>query len=450
MTTIQFPPDFIWGTATSSYQIEGAWQADGKGESIWDRFCHTPGKIKHGHTGDVACDHYHRYRQDVALMAELGLGAYRFSIGWPRIFPHGRSPVNQAGLDFYSRLVDELLAAGIAPFVTLYHWDMPQALEEAGGWPERATAAAFVEYADVVSRHLGDRVKYWITLNEPWVSAFLGYEKGVHAPGRQDMAAAVRAAHHLLLAHGWSVPVIRANSPDAQVGITLNLTVSQPASPSEADGRLAQHVDGYINRWFLDPLTGRGYPADLSAFYQEHLPQGFDHVQPDDMAVIAAPTDFLGVNYYTRSVLRDENAPDNLAPEIIPAPQEDHTEMGWEVYPEGLSLLLRRLTDDYQISCLYITENGCSYSDGLDGNGRIPDQRRLDYLRQHFLAAHRAIQEGAPLAGYFVWSLMDNFEWAEGYDQRFGLIWVDFTTQERLLKDSALWYKEVVARNGWW
>lgn len=448
MTSIQFPQDFVWGTATSSYQIEGAWQADGKGESIWDRFTHTPGKIKDGDTGDVACDHYHRYPADVALMADLGLHAYRFSIGWPRIMPNGRAPINQAGLDYYSRLVDDLLAANITPFVTLYHWDMPQALEDAGGWPVRATAEAFVDYADVVSRHLGDRVKHWITLNEPWVSAFMGYQSGVHAPGRQDTAAAVRASHHLLLAHGWSTPVIRRNSPDAQVGITLNLTIAQPASPSEADGRLAQFWDGCINRWFLDPLYGRSYPADMSAMFEEHFPQGFDHLLLGDMSAIAAPTDFLGINYYTRHVMRDTTAADNLPPTTFAAPEEEHTEMGWEVYPEGLYTLLSRLYGEYQVPRLYITENGCSYSDGPDANGRVADQRRLDYLRQHFLAAHRAIQEGVPLAGYFVWSFMDNFEWAEGYAQRFGLVWVDFATQQRLLKDSARWYKEVIAQNG--
>ncbi|MBK8985619.1 MAG: beta-glucosidase [Chloroflexi bacterium] len=446
MTTIQFPQHFIWGAATSSYQIEGAWRADGKSESIWDRFSHTPGKIKDGGHGDVACDHYHRYADDVALMADLGLSAYRFSIAWPRILPDGRGPANQAGLDFYSRLVDSLLAANITPFATLYHWDMPQTLEDAGGWPVRATAEAFVAYADVVSRHLGDRVKHWITFNEPWVSAFLGYQVGEHAPGRQDTAAAVRAAHHLLLAHGWTVPVLRQNSPAAEVGITLNLSHVQPASSSEADFRASQLTDGYINRWFLDPLYGRQYPADMMTHYAQFLPQGFDHVQPDDMATIAVATDFLGVNYYTRFIVRDATAPDNAPQEVFRVGEP--TEMGWEVYPDGLYHLLGRLYGAYGAPKLYITENGCSYGDGPDENGRITDQRRRDYLRDHFLAAHRAIQEGVPLAGYFVWSLMDNFEWAKGYTQRFGVVWVDFATQQRLLKDSAHWYKGVIAANG--
>ena len=447
MTTIQFPADFLWGTATSSYQIEGAPFADGKSESIWDRFAHTPGKTKDGDTGDIACDHYHRYPEDVALMADLGVRAYRFSIAWPRVLPNGRGPINQPGLAFYDRLVDSLLAANITPFVTLYHWDMPQVLEDAGGWPARATAEAFVHYADVVSRRLGDRVTHWITFNEPWVSSMMGYDSGIHAPGVQDTAQAVRAAHHLLLAHGWSVPVLRQNSPNADVGITLNLMHVQAASPSAADQKLARRLDGTFNRWFLDPVFGRGYPADATAVYAPHFPRGFDFVQPGDLDAIAAPIDFMGINYYTRKVVRDHDVADNLPHVIVAAPAEEHTDMGWEVYPDGLYQLLNRLHFEYQAPKIYVTENGCSYDDGPDENGRIADQRRSDYLQAHFLAAHRAMQNGVPLAGYFVWSLMDNFEWAEGYRQRFGLVWVDFATQQRLLKDSARWYQRVIAQN---
>jgi beta-glucosidase len=449
MTTIQFPDNFLWGTATASYQIEGAWDEDGKGESIWDRFSHTPRKIKHGDTGDVACDHYHRYADDVRLMADLGMKAYRFSIGWPRILPAGRGAVNPKGLDFYSRLVDELLAANITPFITLYHWDLPQALQDAGGWPARATAEAFAEYADVVSRHLGDRVKHWITLNEPWVSSFLGHQIGAHAPGLQDTETAVRAAHHLLLGHGLAVPVIRQNSPEAEVGITLNLSYVQPASAGAADYRLYRYLDGYTNRWFLDPVYGRGYPADMVAFYKPLFADGLDFIQEGDMHTIAAHTDFVGVNYYTRQVARDNGAADNLPQAVFPAPQREYTEMGWEIYPDGLYKLLNRLYFEYQMPKLYVTENGCSYGDGPDENGRVADQRRLNYLHDHFLAAHRAIQAGVPLAGYFVWSFMDNFEWAEGYEQRFGLVYVDYATQQRFPKDSAYWYKEVIANNGW-
>lgn len=446
--TITFPDGFLWGTATSSYQIEGAWNEDGKGESIWDRFSHTPGKVKNDETGDVANDHYHRWPEDIQIMKDLGLKAYRFSISWPRILPAGRGEVNQAGLDFYSRLVDGLLAAGIEPFVTLYHWDLPQALQDEGGWAVRSTAEAFVEYADVVSRHLGDRVKNWITHNEPWVVAFIGNWEGRHAPGNQDFGTAVTISHHLLLSHGWAVPVIRQNSPDAQVGITLNLGPMVPASPSVADYQAARHSDGHLNRWFLDPLYGRHYPADMVETYkaQGHLPHGMNFVQDGDLDTIAVPIDFLGINYYMRGIARDENAADNLPPTVIK--RGDITEMGWEVYAPGLFELLSRLHFDYRVPKMYITENGASYSDGPDGNGRVADTRRLNFLRDHFTAAHKAMQHGVPLAGYFVWSFMDNFEWAHGYGQRFGIVWVDYETQERIPKDSALWYKDVIAQNG--
>ncbi len=447
MSTFQsFPSNFVWGAATASYQIEGAWDEDGKGESIWDRFTHTPGHVFEGHTGDVACDHYHRWPQDIALMQSLGLRAYRFSIGWPRILPEGRGRVNQAGLDFYSRLVDGLLAAGITPFVTLYHWDLPQVLQDAGGWPARATAEAFVEYAGVVSAALGDRVKNWITHNEPWCISILSHQIGAHAPGLRDTQAALRAAHHVLLSHGWAVPVIRANSPDAEVGITLNLEWVDQASRSAADARVARESDGRFNRWFLDPLFGRHYPADAVAGYADALPNGLDFVLPSDLEAIAVPTDFLGVNYYSRRVARDEEAADNLPPEILA--DRPRTEMGWEEYPEGLYGLLNRLYFDYCPPKLYITENGASFGTGPDATGRVADTRRLNYLREHFSAARRAMNNGVPLAGYFVWSLLDNFEWAEGYRQRFGIVWVDYETQQRLPKDSALWYRDVIAHNG--
>ena len=451
MTTLPFPKDFIWGAATSSYQIEGAVQEDGRGESIWDRFSHTPGKIQDGSTGDVACDHYHRWRDDIALMKDLGLQAYRFSIAWPRILPGGRGPVNQAGLDFYSRLVDGLLAAGITPFATLYHWDLPQPLQDAGGWPARATAEAFVEYADVTSRVLGDRVKHWITHNEPWCASMLSYQIGEHAPGWHDWPAALAAAHHLLLSHGWAVPVLRQNSPGAEVGITLNFSQVMPASDRPEDLAAARYADGYSNRWFIDPLYRGAYPDDMIAAYTAagHLPAGGPaFVHSRDLAAIAAPTDFLGVNYYTREVVGSPGAEGGArTPEQIAAEQNEHTEMGWEVYPAGLHDLLVRLETDYHPGKLYVTENGASYSDGPNAEGRVPDERRRRYLRDHFAASQRAIAEGVPLAGYFVWSLMDNFEWARGYTQRFGVVWVDYPTQQRLPKDSALWYRQVIAAN---
>ncbi len=447
---LHFPPDFVWGAATASYQIEGAWDEEGKGESIWDRFSHTPGNVDNGDTGDVAVDHYHRWREDVALMKELGLQAYRFSIAWPRILPEGRGRVNEAGLAFYDRLVDALLEAGITPFATLYHWDLPQALEDAGGWPQRATVDAFLEYTEVVSRRLGDRVPAWITHNEPMVAAFMGYATGQHAPGRRDPHAAVRASHHLLLSHGQAVPILRRNSPGAEVGITLNLIPGFPASPSPADYEAYRHFDGFLNRWYLDPLYGRRYPADMVADYAAEglLPKGLDFVQPGDLEAIAVPTDFLGINYYMRAVLRSDKIPEaENAPRTIEIDPATRTDRGWEVYPQGLFEMLLRLTADYRPRQIYVTENGASYSIGPDADGQIRDNRRQEYLHRHFVAAHQALQHGVPLAGYFVWSLFDNFEWAKGYKDRFGIIWVDYETQERIPKQSALWYQEVITKN---
>ena len=451
-TFFSFPPDFLWGAATASYQIEGAWNEDGKGESIWDRFAHTPGKIKNGDAGDVACDAYHRWVEDIRLMKELGLRAYRFSISWPRILSQGRGKVNPAGLDFYSRLVDGLLEAGIIPFVTLYHWDLPQALQDEGGWARRSTAEAFVEYADTVTRRLGDRVKHWITHNEPAVVALDGHFSGEHAPGIQDMATAIKVSHHLLLSHGWAVPVIRRNSSGAEVGITLNVNWTVPASDSAADRNALRREQGIWVRWYTDPLYGRGYPADLvaDAIAEGYLPpEGMTCVQTGDLQAIAAPTDFLGLNYYSRFITRDKSAPDNLPQTaFISPPGEEHwTETGWEVYPDGLFNVLAWIYFEYQPPKIYITENGASYSAGPDAEGRVRDTHRLNYLRTHFAAAHRAIQAGIPVEGYFVWSLMDNFEWAEGYSQRFGLIWVDYQTQKRIFKDSARWVQQVIAEN---
>jgi beta-glucosidase len=444
MSTItSFPPDFLWGAATASYQIEGAWDEDGKGESIWDRFSHTPGKIANGDTGDVACDHYHRWPEDVALMKEIGLQAYRFSIAWPRLLPEGRGRVNQAGLDFYDQLVDGLLETGIEPFITLYHWDLPQALQDQGGWPARSTAEAFVEYAALASRTLGDRVTYWMTLNEPHISAVLGYLQGRHAPGHSDLDEALAAAHHLLLAHGWAVPVIRRNSPDAQVGIALNLSGQTPASPSAADRTAAWRVDGVLNRWFLDPLSARGYPPDIV----QHYGRPMDFVQAGDLEAIATPLDFLGVNYYARGIVRSSVVPESEnAPRTV-FPNPERTEMGWEVYPEGLYELLGRVHFDYRFPSLYVTENGAAYPDQISADGQVDDPARVAYLKNHFTEAAKAIAAEVPLRGYFVWSLMDNFEWAHGYSKRFGLIYADYLTQQRVLKTSARWYRRVIAAN---
>jgi beta-glucosidase len=443
MSTVHFPPGFLWGSATASYQIEGAWQEDGKSESIWDRFSHTPGRISDGATGDVACDHYHRWRDDIALMRSLSLQAYRFSTAWPRILPDGYGKVNQAGLDFYSRLTDGLLEAGIEPYVTLYHWDLPQVLQDRGGWPARLSAQAFVEYADAVTRRLGDRVKNWITLNEPWCSSLLSYFLGEHAPGHRDLGEAVAAAHHLLLAHGWAMPVIRQNSPGCRAGITLNLSPQVPASPSEEDALAARLADGMLNRLFLDPLSGRGYPRDLIEAHAVAMP----YVEPGDLAAIAAPQDFLGVNYYMRNIARSEAIPEGQNEPRTITRRPELTDMGWEVYPEGLYEILTRLKADYDFPAYYITENGVAYPDHVGADGKVFDSRRVAYLRDHFIQAARAIAEGVPLRGYFVWSLMDNFEWSFGFSKRFGLVHTDYATQQRTPKASALWYSRVIAEN---
>ena len=448
---IIFPENFIWGAATASYQIEGAWDKHGKGESTWDRFTHTPGNIKNNDNGDVADDHYRLWKKDIALMKRIGLKSYRFSISWPRILPTGRGKVNQKGLDFYSKLVDALLDAGITPFVTLYHWDLPQALEDEGGWAVRSTAEAFADYANVVSRALGDRVKNWITHNEPAVVAWLGYETGVHAPGIKDHPKAMLAAHHLLLSHGMAVPVIKRNSENAEVGITLNIGWKVPASISKLDRDMAQKDDGKWFRWYADPVYGRGYPSDMVEYFTKlgALPNGLDFVKESDMETIAVPTDFIGLNYYGRNLHRS-NDPDNEPQLVFPKPKtpENWTEMDWENYPEGLTGVLARVYFNYNPFKIYVTENGASYSTPPDEKGNVPDEHRTNYLRTHFAAAHRAIQAGVPLAGYYVWSLLDNFEWSFGYSQRFGIIWVDYETQKRTLKDSAKWYKNVIKKNG--
>ncbi|MGQ9568816.1 MAG: GH1 family beta-glucosidase [Anaerolineae bacterium] len=442
---LAFPEHFTWGAATAAYQIEGAWDEDGKGPSIWDVFCRVPGAIQDGDTGDVACDHYHRWREDVALMRELGLRAYRFSVSWPRVLPEGRGKVNRPGLDFYDRLVDALLAADIQPFVTLYHWDLPQALQEEGGWPVRDTARRFADFADVVSRRLGDRVRHWITLNEPWVVAYAGYGNGYHAPGIRNPLAAVQATHHLLLAHGLAVPVLRENGDAAtQVGITLNLSPVHPASDRPADEEAARRYDGFLNRWFLDPLFRRRYPEDMLEMLGSALPDRYE----EDLETIAVPVDFLGVNNYTRTVVADD--PDSVVVETreVKPTGRPYTEMGWEVYPEGLYEILTRVHRDYAPPCIYITENGAAFADQVDAEGRVHDAQRVDFLREHIAQAHRALEEGVPLAGYFVWTLLDNFEWAYGYSKRFGIVYVDFATQERIVKDSGIWYRGVIAENG--
>jgi beta-glucosidase len=443
---LEFPRGFLWGVATSATQIEGGVREGGRGESIWDRFAATPRRILDGSDPRVACDHYHRWREDVGLLEWLGVNAYRFSIAWPRIIPDGRGTPNRAGLDFYDRLVDALLAAGITPFVTLYHWDLPQALQDLGGWAVRDTAERFVEYADAVTARLGDRVRTWATHNEPWCVATLGHEHGEQAPGHRDPAEALRVAHHVLLSHGWATSVVRRNAPGAEVGIVQILSPVEPASPSEADRDAARQLDGSFNRWFLDPVFRGRYPADAIAdrVRRGHLAgASLPFVGDGDLRAIAAPIDFLGINYYSRSVVR--SGADGTPVPVAVAPPEALTEMGWEVHPQGLHDVLLRITREYRPARIYVTENGAAFADRADDAGRIGDPRRVAYLAGHLEAARRAIREGVPLAGYFVWSLMDNFEWAHGYTKRFGLFSVDPASRERRPKDSAHWFRHVVA-----
>src|SRR5579859_4720757 len=439
---MSFPAEFLWGAATSAYQIEGATREDGRGSSIWDTFTTEPGRIHQGQSGEIAVDHYHRMEQDVRLMAELGLTAYRFSIAWPRVLPDGRGQPNAAGLDFYSRLVDTLLASGITPVATLYHWDLPSALYATGGWRSRDTTQAFADYAEVEARRLGDRVRWWVTHNEPWCTAYLGYVSGVHAPGvRDDHQAAVDVAHHLLLSHGLAIPRIRANAPEAKVGAALNLFPIFAGDERAETARAVQRADRLHNRWFLDPLYHGEYPSRLF----EDLGVAPPPSQEGDMAIIGAPTDFLGVNYYSRWVIRAGTETPHGIDYIRDLPRATLTEMGWEVYPHGLEVTLEELTRTYHPAALLVTENGAAFADEWNGDGRVADRQRVIYLRDHLEAMERAIEHGAPVVGYFVWSLMDNFEWAEGYSRRFGLIYVDYATQRRIVKDSGRWYAGFIA-----
>ncbi|WP_432477724.1 GH1 family beta-glucosidase [Nocardioides sp. GXQ0305] len=445
---VRFPSDFRWGLATASYQIEGAVAEDGRTPSIWDTFSRVPGAVAGGDTGDVACDHYHRMADDVALMAGLGAGWYRFSVAWPRVRPDGGAP-NPAGIGFYDRLVDELLAHEIAPWLTLYHWDLPQVLEDAGGWTVRDTVDRFVEYAVTVHEALGDRVPVWTTLNEPWCSAFLGYTSGRHAPGRRDGAAGMRAAHHLMLAHGLATTELRGRGAET-LGVTLNLTVADPADPEDpADVDAARRVDALHNRMFLEPIRSGAYPADLLTD-TEHL--GWtDVVREGDLTAISAPIDVLGVNYYHGDAVSAEPGPDPDGRSPFPGleqmwmPKRDLplTAMGWEVQPEGLTRLLVRLHDEHPGLPLVVTENGAAYDDVVGPDGEVDDTERLAYFDSHLRAVHAAREAGADVRGYFAWSMMDNFEWAEGYAKRFGLVHVDYPTQRRTPKASARWYAEV-------
>ncbi|MGX1670345.1 GH1 family beta-glucosidase [Streptomyces sp. NPDC055400] len=458
-----FPPGFLWGAATSAYQIEGAVREDGRTPSIWDTFSHTPGRTAGGDTGDVAVDHYHRYRDDVALMKDLDLATYRFSVSWPRVQPTGRGPAVQRGLDFYRRLTDELLSKGIKPALTLYHWDLPQELEDAGGWPARDTAYRFAEFAGMVGEALGDRVDLWITLNEPWCSAFLGYGSGVHAPGRTEPAATLRAAHHLNLAHGLATQALRQTLPSrAEIAVSLNSSTVRPLSPdSPADNDARRRIDNLANGVFHGPMLHGEYPADLITDTARITDWSF--VESTDLAAIHQPLDALGLNYYTPSLVSSApSAPTTRsdghgASDHSPWPGADdiafhqspgeRTEMGWTIDPTGLHDLIMRYTREAPGLPLYITENGAAYDDKPDPDGRIHDPERIAYLHGHLSAVHRAIRDGADVRGYYLWSLMDNFEWAYGYEKRFGAVHVDYATQKRTPKSSAHWYAQASRTN---
>jgi beta-glucosidase len=447
---LRFPSGFRWGVATAAYQIEGAVTEDGRQPSIWDTYSHTPGLVDNGHTGDIACDHYHRYADDVAVMRDLGVGTYRFSIAWPRVRPDGSGPVNPRGLDFYDRLVDELLAAGISPMATLYHWDLPQTLEDRGGWTSRDTAYHFADYATAAVKRLGDRISTWTTLNEPWCSAFLGYCAGAHAPGRKEPAASFRAAHHLLVAHGLAAKVLRQHGVE-EVSLTVNLTQVIARDPQDrGDRSAARLVDGLHNRLFLDPVLLGRYPADMLAHADRF--GGLDYIRAGDNEIIHAPLDFLGVNYYMPTFVAAQVGQESsdrfpgTEGVLFIEPDLPRTGMDWPIDAGSFHDMLVRLGRDYPGVPLMVTENGASYPDVVH-DGRIDDFGRRDFIADHLRAVHRAIAAGVDLRGYLAWSLLDNFEWAYGYDKRFGLVHVDYATQERRLKASAHWYREVVAAN---
>jgi beta-glucosidase len=447
---ITFPKGFFWGTATAAYQIEGAWNEDGKGESVWDRFAHTPGKIKNGDTGDVACDSYHRWRDDIALMRAMNLNSYRFSIAWPRIQPSGSGDANSKGLDYYSRLVDALLEAHIRPFVTLYHWDLPQTLEDAGGWTNRDTASRFTDYVQLVAHSLGDRVSDWTIFNEPAGFVDLGYLDGTHAPGRTSLLDFLRATHVVNLAQGGAFHVVKSVRPTARVGSAFSMSPCEPATNSDDDKLAAERAHAITNIWFLDPALRGRYPEALT-----FLPETAMGIQSGDMEKTRAPLDFIGINLYYRTIAaapgaieRAAHAQDWLFPVKMEGGKDGpKTDIGWEVWPKALYDMVTRITRDYNRPAIEITESGCSYSDAPDATGAIHDARRISYHRKYLAALARSMTEGADVRGYHAWSLLDNFEWAEGFAQRFGLAYVDFKTQTRTLKDSGSWYGKVAAEN---
>lgn len=445
MSSLIFPEGFIWGTSTASYQIEGSHNADGKGESIWDRFTHTPGNITNNDTGDVACDHYRLYENDIKLMKELGIKSYRFSISWTRIFPDGKGIPNQKGIDFYKKLIKLLVDNNIIPTVTLYHWDLPQKLQDIGGWTSQETVDSFVHYAKYVFKELGEMVPIWITFNEPWVSAFVGYWYGSHPPRITDLKTALLAAHNILLAHGLAVRAFREMRIKGEIGISLNLNPVYPASEDEKDISAALRYAEYNNGWFLDPILRGEYPINMVSWFSDK--SVFPKFNIADMEIISTPIDFLGVNNYSsNSVMHDNDS--QLLQVSFATTGKAVTDSGWEIYPEGLYDLLMYLHSEYKGIKLMITENGAAYKDIVNDKGQVDDDNRISYLNDHIIQAHKAVKDGVNLVGYYVWSFMDNFEWNLGYSKRFGLVYIDYIDQKRIIKKSGLWYKDVIQKNG--
>ena len=429
---------FVWGVATSSFQIEGAAHEDGRGPTIWDTFCRVPGKVANGDTGEIACDHYHRYNEDLDLMKWMGVDAYRFSVAWSRVIPNGVGPINQAGLDFYDRLIDGALERGIQPWITMYHWDLPQALQDRGGWNNREVVKWFEEYANVLTNEFGDRVKHWMTLNEPLCSAWIGHLYGDMAPGITDLQTALNASHHLLMSHGIASQVTRTNVKDSKVGIVINVTPAVPATDSDDDRRASKLADGFDNRWFLNPVFGQPYPADVIEVLGKS-PQ----IETGDMSLINQPMDFLGVNFYFRQTIASNPQGSPLPIKNIRRENVKRTAMDWEVHAPAFEEILTRIHRDYKPKEIYITENGSAWDDEIT-SGEINDEERISYIQSHLDAMFAAQKQGAPIRGYFAWSFMDNFEWAYGYDKRFGLVYVDYKTQKRTPKKSALYYRELL------
>ncbi|HQE25536.1 MAG TPA: GH1 family beta-glucosidase [Candidatus Atribacteria bacterium] len=438
----KFSSDFVFGVATASYQIEGAWNEDGKGENIWDRFSHTPGKIEDETNGDMTCDHYHRFEEDITLMKELGVDAYRFSISWSRIFPEGKGRVNERGVEFYRRLIQKLKEANIQPVVTLYHWDLPQALQNKGGWESKETIDAFLEYARFLFRVFRDDVPLWITHNEPWVVSFPGHYEGTMAPGKSNFGSALSVSRNLLLSHGLVVQAFREEKINSKIGIALNLSPVHSVSNNKEDVEAAKRFDGYLNRWFLDPLFRGQFPEDMLDWYQKKGWQILP-LTSEESKIVSQPIDFLGINYYSRHIVK-RGQESVLEVDFSYPPESEYAEMGWEVYPPGIHEITTRVNTEYNPEEIYITENGISVQDEVDEDGKIKDVKRIEYLKEHLLRLYQAMEEGCPVKGYFVWSLMDNFEWVRGFSQRFGLIYTDYKTLKRIPKESFYWYQKII------